>query len=853
MKCDNCGFEEASNMLETCPRCGETFDRRPASATNILVDQDVSKVGDDATVVGVQIQYAERVTIEAGDEAKAPAPGVPPYKGLICFDVADAADFFGREQLTADLVNYLRDHPFLAVLGASGSGKSSLVRAGVVASLRSGRSLPGGVLPPLGSQEWPVYLFTPTEHPLEALVRSLSNEEAIQRSLLDDLWADPPDIKVLRHHLTKITDASLPSLLVVDQFEELFSLCKDRNERQRFVDNLLCAAGTSLEKGQSGGSESSAKVIITLRADFYGQCAEFDNLRDVLTHHQRFIGSMGPNELQRAVELPAQGGNWTFQHGLVELLLKDVSKQPGALPLLSHALLETWKRRSGHVMTLAGYQSAGRVQGAIARTAETAFKQLNKEQKALAENIFLRLVGLGKEIAPTRRRVQLTELVPQQHQLQPVRQVLQILSEARLVTLSTSGDGQTDPNTNSSVQVELAHESLIQEWTRLAEWLKENQTWLTLRNNLSDAALRWQTLDRDADVLFRGRLLEQVTASLKNYASSLSALEADFYESSKAADVAEKARRKREKRIRWSLRALVFAGACLLILVILMASPIVVEWQEVSSLDEVSVGMLRAVSIDPRNEQTLFALDEGAGMLVSYDGGHSWERAVPYRDLQIKDLKVVNGTVYVATNAGVALSRDGGQVWTMVAGDITEGVSLLAVDPTNPEIVYVSDGFILVESHNGGNSWNPIDIPAEASGIFKAIATNGSSLVVISSNDEVWLQVEGNWRLMVPEPSFPNTIEDIAMVDTNGRFLLALREMGIADGDVASNRWRDLPTQPPGSVTAISADRHGYYAVIVNDGVAPNATRIVCRRLWEWTGRNWWKARIGQKVPCLDS
>ncbi|HXV99121.1 MAG TPA: hypothetical protein VEC93_11925, partial [Anaerolineae bacterium] len=320
-------------------------------------------------------RYEQNQPYEA--DITSPTPGESPYLGLQYFDEADADLFFGRELLTAKLVGCLREHRFLAIVGASGSGKSSIARAGLVPALKRGEVLADGSLPPEGSTRWPIYIITPTTHPLEALAASLTRDADSVRAtatLMDDL---ANDARSLHLYARKILSRS-PSgksgggsgdrlLLLVDQFEELFTLCRDEAQRRAFVHNLLTAAAPE--------TAGPTLVVITLRADFYVHCVQFDDLREALAKRQEFIGPMSKAELRRAIEEPAKRGGWVFEPGLVDLLLRDVGDEPGALPLLSHALLETWKHRRENTLTFEGYFEAGRVQGAIAKTAETVFNQ----------------------------------------------------------------------------------------------------------------------------------------------------------------------------------------------------------------------------------------------------------------------------------------------------------------------------------------------------------------------------------------------------------------------------------------------------------------------------------------------
>ncbi|RPH60202.1 MAG: hypothetical protein EHM81_06710, partial [Chloroflexi bacterium] len=331
-------------------------------------------------------------------DSNAPVPGEPPYMGLRYFDTADVGLFYGRAALTRELVSRLATERFLAIVGASGSGKSSVARAGLVPAWQKGLETPGGRL------DGPVHVITPTTHPLESLAASLTRDSesvTATTTLMDDLARDPRSLHLAARKLLSRAGAQ-QLLLVVDQFEETFTLCKDPTERKAFIENLLTATAED-----DGGP---LRVVLTLRADFYHHCAEFDGLRQALEKHQAYIGAMTPDELREAITAPAQAAGWDFQPGLVELILQDVGQEPGALPLLSHALLETWKRRQGRALTLAGYAAAGGVRKAIAQTAENVYDRLSPVEKVIARSIFLRLTELGEGVQDTRRRASLDEL-----------------------------------------------------------------------------------------------------------------------------------------------------------------------------------------------------------------------------------------------------------------------------------------------------------------------------------------------------------------------------------------------------------------------------------------------------------
>ena len=457
---------------------------------------------------------------------EAPTPGEPPFKGMQYFDEIDSDLFFGRELLTAKIVSRLRDTQFLSVIiGASGSGKSSLVRAGLIPTLKKGELLVDGSKPPDGSPAWQVYVITPTAHPLEALAIGLhpaSDPVAATATLADDLLQDPRSLALFLAR----QNPKGHTLLVIDQFEELFTLCRDDFEREAFVDNLL----TTLSQGNG-----NITLILTLRADFYAHLAQYPELRDAVARQQEYIGPMTTEELRRAIEEPAQRGHWSFEPGLVDLILRDVGDEPGALPLLSHALLETWKRRAGHTLTLKGYADAGGVRGAIAHTAESLYQNLPMEEQGIARNIFLRLTELGEGTEDTRRRASFDELISEAENVDEVRRVLNRLADARLVTLGES-------------TAEVAHEALIREWPALREWLNQDREGLRLHRHLTEAAYEWELLGRDTGALYRGAHLAQAREWAALHPKALNAGERAFLTASLVQEQQEEREREDQRQ-----------------------------------------------------------------------------------------------------------------------------------------------------------------------------------------------------------------------------------------------------------------------------------------------------------------
>jgi WD40 repeat protein len=457
-------------------------------------------------------------TADLDKPADQPAQGYPPFKGLSWFEETDAALFCGREELTTTLVSEVRDFltgadsraQMLTIVGASGSGKSSIVRAGLIPALRELQVPTWGSFPPFQDS---VVLLTPTSAPLVSLAANLaqmSESAPTVGQLVDSLSAGPQALHEVATRITADPEAPACLLLVVDQFEELFTLCRDEAGRRAFIDNLVYAATTS----------GPVMVVIVLRADFYAACAPYERLRQVLTDRQVYIGAMSLDELRRAMEEPAHRGNWFFEPGLTDLMLHDVSHAPGALPLLSHALLATWQRREGRTLTLAGYQSSGGIDGALAQSAETLYARFSLAEKVLARRIFLRLtevVDAGEDGPPAYyiRRAPLSELIGKPEESAQAQRILSYLADARLVIIGHDS-------------AEMAHEALIHAWPRLSDWLNENRNEIRLHHRLAVAAQEWQRSGCDEGLLLRGAQLEHARDLAAGRPHDLNDLEHDY-------------------------------------------------------------------------------------------------------------------------------------------------------------------------------------------------------------------------------------------------------------------------------------------------------------------------------------
>ncbi len=478
-------------------------------------------------------------------------PQRQPYKGLAVFDAADADLYFGRTTLVNTLLTQINSwhdsdsQRFLALVGASGSGKSSLVRAGLLPKLQA---------------RWHIHLLQPTKTPLTELAATLAPIEDAT-SLLDAMQADG---RALGLYLRRKPAPSKPCLIVIDQFEELFTLCEDERERQAFIINLLIVA-----QGVAGTG-----VLITLRADFYQDCLAYDGLRKALNQAQgqMLLGSLLTDDILAIIEKPAELCNYRLEQGLSTAILHDcvgIHRQPDPtiLPLLSMALLKTWQQRERERLTLAGYEATGRVQGAIAQEAELIFGRFTPQEQPLVRQLFLELTAIGETTnLYTRRHVPLNNLIDtllrtsSETTDKAIDQILRKLIQARLITI---GDNAT---------VAVAHEALIRRWQRLAEWIENNRTWLRFSRQLERDAQAWQENGQDEGLLYRGIKLEQAKAESKTYQGMLSENAKKFLETSQAVlDREVRAREEAQERELTVQKRFVRVAATLSVVGILLA------------------------------------------------------------------------------------------------------------------------------------------------------------------------------------------------------------------------------------------------------------------------------------------
>lgn len=428
-------------------------------------DGHVAAASDDSPLKGPVTLVLGTPTIAFDRTVSAPNP----YKGLRPFDEADAANFFGRENLVQRLLDRISSGqtPFLAVVGPSGSGKSSVVKAGLLPPLRAGAVE--------GSEHWFVAKLVPGTNPFKEL------ESALLQVAFDDSTELATELRGSDQGLHHVVRRILPDdesrlVLVIDQLEELFTQVNDVRVRGQFLASLVAAVQAP---------NSRVLVIVTLRADFYDRPLQYAEFGQLLSQSTEIVLPLTAAEQQAAIIEPARRADLTLESGLVAEILADVNAQPGALPLMQYALTELFNNRSGQMLTLEAYRNSGGVTGAVARRAEALYGDMRPNQQAAAQQLFLRLVTLGEGTDDTRRRARWAELTgAQQVDKATMNAVIDQYGMARLLTFDR------DPHTREPT-VEIAHEALIRQWERLQSWIDDNREGLHAQQQLADAAHDW--------------------------------------------------------------------------------------------------------------------------------------------------------------------------------------------------------------------------------------------------------------------------------------------------------------------------------------------------------------------------
>ena len=542
------------------------LEERPPAPQGLeaVMETALAKEPEDRYPTCVDLIVAASEALGVG--ARARLPGLPfalagvmcPFKGLAFFDRADAEYFCGRERVVSEVVARLAASTLVGILGPSGIGKSSLLRAGVLTALGA------GVLP--GSALWRQVVLRPGAHPCRELTRVFGSDG------IDAALAGLEDSERI--------------VVVIDQLEELFTACQFEHERAAFLEHLAAAARDR---------DRRALVLCSLRADFYGRFGSYPGFAQLLSSSHVLVGPMDRAELARAIEEPASRAGLEVEQPLVEALVSDVAGEPGGLPLLSTMLLELWQARDERTLRYESYRTSGGVRGAIARLAERAFVALDESEQAVARNVMLRLVR-GEEAALVRRRVPLSEL----EQIDGAERVVAKLTDARLVTVS---DGE----------IEVSHEALLEEWPRYRGWLDEDRVGRRLHAHLTTTAHEWHARGRDPGDLYRGARLAGAQDWALQHGDLTNALEDDFLQASDR-EARDEARQQRARNRR--LRSLLLGVGMLLVIAVLAGIIALVQKQNAKNQARIALaGELGAEAVnEPRIDLALLLAREAVNL-----------------------------------------------------------------------------------------------------------------------------------------------------------------------------------------------------------------------------------------------
>ena len=773
----------------------------------------------DPVPAGPPADEQRAAALDAGEVAVSPDC---PYPGLAAFQPSDAERFFGREQLTAELVaragEQLTRPGLLMVIGPSGSGKSSLLRAGLLPAVAAGS------LPARGSWAWPRDLMTPGRRPLLELATRIASRAGIPAGGLEvDLRSDPTRITgAIRQALLIYArrQASMPDLppadgltladleadqraiepdtgssmgarhiaagprllLIVDQFEEVFTQCADEQERRTFIKALCAAAGTAASGittyggpvgGQVDARETPALVVIGIRADFYARTTGYPELVPHLQNHQVLVGPIDEAGLREAIDKPATTAGLVADSALVEVLLADLglhahqdarpasttressadtvltgqgSYPAGRLALLSYALQQTWRNREGRRLTVAGYRATGGIDGAVAQAADDVYNRLDSAGQNALQRVLLRLVILGEGTPDTRRRVDLDELTASEDSERDARTraVLADLIDARLVTV----------NVNT---VEITHETLLTAWPRLRQWLTEDRAGLRILRDLTGAAHDWQQEGRDPGHLFRGTRLAVARDWAARHGQDLNADERTFL----AASLHDQLHTTRRRRT-------AVAALAVLTLLSLIAASVAVQQrtaaltaynQEIANEVTYEAGQLTAT-----NPSLAAQLDVVANRISTTPNSRTRllsTTTTPLSSRLTGPKDIVRSVTFSQKGRAMAAGSNDGTIWLWNLANPAHPTTV-GRPPTVPEgsvnsVVFSPDGRTLAGCYNHGVwLWNVTNLThptrlgpplAGPTGVISSVAfsPDGRTLAAGSFDHKVW-----RWNLANP-------------------------------------------------------------------------------------------------------
>ena len=715
--------------------------------------------------------------------------------GLVRYETADAPWYCGRERAVAELVARVAGSRVVALVGPSGSGKSSLVRAGLLAALAD------DVIP--GSASWTRLVMRPGEHPLRELARQALGERSVDvgdllSSLVLRAEGESPD--------------SPQTVLVVDQLEEVWTACTDEAERASFLSVL----------GELAADErSSVRVVLAVRGDYLARLADEPGLAGPLADNALLVGTLSPAEVRRVVEQPARRAGLLLTEGLADAVVTDAGSEPGLLPLVSSCLTRLWERREEGLLTLGAYVAMGGLHGAIAHVAEDAVAALSDDARNTARILLLRLAGPGDGDGVTRRRVSRAELLALD--LPHLTEVETALADARLLTVSAG-------------YVEVAHEALFREWPRLREWLVEDASGRAVQRRLALAAGEWDAEGRDPAALWRGARLLAATEVARVRPEELTAVEHGFLASSRAAVEAEQqvdalraeASQRQNRRLRWLLG--LAAG---LVALAVVASYLVVrsrgEAQEARTVADAQRLAATALNVDYPDLALLTAIEAvriradpqtyGALLtLLARQPDVVTRLRIPTRFLTA-DASADGRVVVLADNTDRVLAVDADTAEVLWERDFDgRFVSTVSVDPAGSRVfVTLSDdttaSAAMLDLDDGSTEWRVTDtqLAEELPGGADPYPADGawyrSGSVALTTLTHAVVLGAGDGRVLHARAwSAPYPYDGSFRVWPDGRTSIAVDELGNL-GIVADPRKPSRPeVRLPGTAYAVAAD-----------------------------------------------
>lgn len=731
---------------------------------------------------------SETAVLIATDDIAIPDPENP-YKGLRAFQQADAADFFGRAKLIEKIIDRFKDDDdygrFLAIVGPSGSGKSSVVKAGIIPAIRRG-ALPD-------SEQWFVVEMVPGIDPMEeleaALLRIAVNPP---ESLLSQLNED--DRGLLRAIKRVLPDTDSEIVLVIDQFEELFTLVDDEAQRAHFLNSILTAATNA---------RSQLRIIITLRADFYDRPLNYTRFGELIRRRTEVILPMTPEELELAIAGPARRVGMGLEQGLVTAIVADVGEQPGTLPLLQYALTELFERRQGIVLTQKAYQEIGGTMGALAKRADELYDSLSDEGQEIARQIFLRLITLGDGTEDTRRRVLQSELLTIKDDFDLISMIIDAFGRYRLLTFDH------DPISRTAT-VEVAHEALIRQWIRLRDWLANSREDLRTQRRLTAAAEEWILANRDRSFLARGSRLQRFetwreATNLAVNQTEKEYLQASIEEREKLlAQEAERQAREAalEQRSRNVLRALVGVMAFALVVALALTALAISQRQdaqEARSIAEASALAAQASAAEARSlalaanaRNALIENERTLGLALAVEASTLYEPAPVEVRRVLSAATYGSGSIHRLTEhdsavMSTALSTSGD---VMISGG-ADGMVFVWDNQTGDLIRQIDLGEVVVTA---------VDISSDESFILAATTDHSIYLIDLTSGEEI-RTLEGH----------TDTVTDVIFMTGDTRALSGSLDTDLRLWDVETGESLQVYDGHHGVILSIAASSDGQY------------------------------------------